>query len=80
MVGDDISGLQHHQHFGSNRSRVSLLVGSRQLTSPLWWGEVPAKQLKVIVFPLRGTNICPKSVLLFLGCSSLVSASPPLPD
>ena len=52
-----------------------------RLPTELNWTElnlVLQKSSKISLEEEPGT--CPKSALLFLGCSSLVSASPPLPD
>lgn len=38
MVGDEVTGCQHLQPFGSHQSGVSELVGSSQLTSSTPWG------------------------------------------
>ena len=38
LAGGKVSGSQHHQPACSNKSGVSMLVGSRELTSPTWWG------------------------------------------
>ena len=37
LVGGEVIGTQHYQPSGSNRSGVSVLVGSVQLTSSTWW-------------------------------------------
>ena len=56
MVGGEVSGSQHHQPSGANRSGVYVLVGSAPLNfSRLVGVPVCAKQLKdtVYVYPLR---------------------------
>ena len=37
-MGGEVIESQHHQPSGSNKSGVSVLVGSIQLTSSTWWG------------------------------------------
>ena len=58
-------------------------VGSIALSSPTWWGFQYLQNSSKILWrvSLEGEpGPCPKAALLFLDCSSLVSASPPFPD
>ena len=57
---------------------------SLKLPSAIWMGALgPAEELKDIllcIFLEEDPGPFPKAALLFLDCSSLVSASPPFPD
>ena len=60
-----------------------MLVGSRQLTSPTYWGFQPLQNSSKILLcmSLKGDpGPCLKAASLLLDGSSLVSASPLFPD
>ena len=83
MAGGEVIGKQHHQPSGSNWSGVYVLVGSRQLTSPTYWGFQPLQNSSKILLcmSLKGDpGPCLKAASLLLDGSSLVSASPLFPD
>ena len=85
LVGGEISRSQHHQPSGSNWSGVYMLVGSISSLiisfSHLEGASESAKQHKYIkCIPWWGIRTLTKPALLFLGCSYLVSTSPPFPD
>ena len=83
MVGGEVIGSQNHQPSGSNWSGVYVLVGSRQLTSPAYWGFQPLQNSSKTLLRIslkREPGPCLKAALLLLDGSSLVSASPLSPD
>ena len=79
----EISGSQHHQPSGSNRSEVCMLVGNILLTeTPIWWGFQNLQNSSKILLPasLEGDHVPrPKAALPFPDFS-LVSADLPFPD
>ena len=83
LVGGEVIRSQHHQPSGSNWSGVYGLAGSRQLTSSTWWRFEYLQNSSKILFcvsPEGEQGPCPKTALLFLDCSSLISASSPFSD
>lgn len=80
LVGGEVSGSQHHQYSGSSWPGVYMLVGNIQLTSPTWRRfQCLQKSSKILSFAsLEGEpGRCPETALVFLDCTSLVSASSP---
>ena len=83
VAGGEVIRSQHHQPSGSNWSGVYGLAGSRQLTSSTWWRFEYLQNSSKILFcvsPEGEQGPCPKTALLFLDCSSLISASSPFSD